>query len=132
MNGWPWPWPANGSVRMAQAGSQLSTTVYMCRNYRRLQIVRVGTRVEMLLAYASIRASEWGEMGGAGGCPVATGDGGMSDSAAMITTGARDLEKEDARTKDGAFALGSASGRCQVDRRVRARRASALQAKLSQ
>ena len=42
------------------------------------------------------------------------------------------MEKEDARTKDGAFALGSASGRCQVDRRVRARRASALQAKLSQ
>ena len=45
------------------------------------------------------------------------------------------MEKEDARTKhtkDGAFVLGSAIGRCQVDRGVRARRASALSTKLSQ
>jgi hypothetical protein len=61
--------------------------------------------------------------GGVGDSPVATGDGGMPNIEAMILTGARHSEEEDARTtawKDGASALGSASGRCQVDRRVRA------------
>ena len=72
--------------------------------------------------------------GGVGDSPVATGDGGMPNIAAMILTGARHSEEEDARTtawKDGASALGSASGRCQVDRRVRACRADAFNDKLS-
>jgi hypothetical protein len=41
-------------------GSQL---VYMCRNFRRLQIVSVGARVGVLLAYTSIPADEWDVMG---------------------------------------------------------------------
>ena len=62
-----------------------------------------------------------------GDSPVATGDGGMPDSAAMILTGGRRLGKRKmARRRTAQCALGSASGRCQVDRRVRARRAQRL------
>ena len=65
--------------------------------------------------------------GGVGDSAVATGDGGLPDSAAVMLTGGQRLGKRTmSRRRMAQCALWSASGRCQVDRRVRARRAQHL------